>query len=162
MERLLVQRGANRWQDECVETFASKLRGKFNSCGHCPEYTTRKVWHSNKQWIECPVTKTVKSYECVTETCPVTVCKKVCVPEVKNVTCCRTVCEPITETITVNECRTVPYTATRCVTKCVPVQEQVTCCSMVKRCVEKQVPACDNCCNPCQNCGRKWRKGGCC
>jgi len=146
------------WQSECVETFASKLKGKFNSCGHCPEYTSRKVWVSNKQWVETPCTKMVKSYECVTECVPTTVCKKVCVPEVKTVTSCRTVCEPITETVTVNVCKTVPYTGTRMVNKCVPVTESYTATRMVCRAVQKQVASypstgcgtgCGDACDPC-------------
>src|SRR5262249_12311690 len=51
------------YETQCVETFLSKCRGKRNPCGHCPEYTSRQVWCSNKQWIECPVTKMVRSYE---------------------------------------------------------------------------------------------------
>ncbi|MBY0231693.1 MAG: hypothetical protein K2W96_20600 [Gemmataceae bacterium] len=157
------------WVDECVETFASKLKGKFaDECNpHCPQYRTRKVWQSNKQWIEVPCTKTVKTWECVTECVPVTVCKKVCVPETRQVTCCRTVCEPVTETVTVNVSRCVPYTATRCVAKCVPVCENYTATRYVCRAVQKQVAcapaanACnDACSNACDDCGSGRGFGG--
>lgn len=149
------------WQNECVETFRSKLRGKFaGDCGHCPEFTSRKVWVPNKQWIEVPCTKTVRSYECVTECVPVTVCKKVCVPEVRQVTCCRTVCEPVTETVTVNVSRCVPYQATRQVAKCVPHCETYTATRLVCKPVQKQVacypaaPACDPCATDCCDSGK--------
>ena len=150
------------YQDQCVETFCSKLKGKLHGdCGHCPDYRSKKVWVPNKQWIETPCTKMVRSYECVTETCPVTVCKKICVPQTRQVTCCRTVCEPVVSTVTCNVTKCVPYSCTRQVAKCVPVCESYTATRMVCRAVQKQVPcapaanACDNGCgngNACDQC----------
>lgn len=139
---------------ECVstETLLSRLRGHFNPCDHCPDYRTRKQWVPNYVTIETPVTKTVRSFECVTETVPVTVNKKVCVQEVKKVNVCRVVCEPVTETVTVNVQKCVPYTATRKVAKCVPVTETYTATRMVCKPVQKQVPVSnDPCADPCKD-----------
>ena len=83
-----------------------------------------------------PVTKTVNTVkkEIRHETYTCTVMK--CVPKVKEETC------------TVYVEKKIPYEATRTVCKKVPAEEKVTCCRMVKRCVEKQVPVCEEECAP--------------
>lgn len=164
ISRKCVDQGC--YVDECVETLCSKLKGAMSKCGHCPEYKTKKVWCPNKVWVETPCTKTVRTWECVTECVPCTVMKKTCVSEVQKVTCNRVVCEPVCETITVNVSRCVPYTATRQVTKCVPVCETYTATRLVCRAVQKQVacaapaPAADCCHAETSCCSSKKGFGG--
>jgi len=130
-------------------------------CEACPRTKTVRVWVPNKCWIEEPCTKTVKVCEYRQVKKQVTVCKTERHCENYTVTVCKCVPKQKVETYTCCEEKRIPYEATRCVCKCVPVQEQVTCCRMVKRCVEKQVPACDNCCEqPCER-GHKWKKSCC-
>lgn len=137
MQRKCVDQGC--YKETCEETLVSRLKGHFHGCGHCPDYRTKKVWVPNKVWVETPVTKTVRSWECVTETVAVTVNKKVCVQEKQNVETCRVVCEPVTETVMVSVSKCVPYAATRQVSKCVPVTETYTATRYVCKPVQKQV-----------------------
>jgi len=128
-----------------------------NSCDTCPKMVTKKVWCSNKQWIECPVTKTVRCTECVPETVTVCVKKPVYSQECHKVCTYRCVTECVPTTCTVMNRRCVPYQATRTVCKSVPVQEKVICTRMVCKPVTKTIittpcetPAPSTGCGPCK------------
>lgn len=110
---------------------------------------TVKVWVPCKVWVECPVTKMVRTTECHPEVVKVTCCKT----EIRceQVPCTRVKCVPEckTETYTVNVQKCIPYQATRTVSVCVPCQEEVTMTRLVCRKVEKEVPVCaTECCKP--------------
>jgi hypothetical protein len=166
---------------ECVPVqpgLLARCRAKKDPCAcpPCPQYKT--------------VSRRVVCHETVC--CPVTVCKKVkvCVPCTKQVCTyqcvTRTVQVPVCRTRCVPECRTEKYTV--CTTRCVPVQctrkvcvnvpHQVTerVCRMVPKCVERQVPCAPACapacgpvcgneccapaCNPCCAPAKARRMGG--
>jgi len=150
---------------ECGPSFWDRMSSKkccdpCDSCCKpaCPRTKTVRCWVPNKCYIDEPCTKTVKcpEYRCVHK--QVTVCKKQTHCETYKVTVCKCVPHQKVETYTCCVEHKVPYECTRTVCKCVPCQEQVTCCRMVKKCVEKQVPVC---CEPCEPCGRKWKKSCC-
>jgi len=134
------------------------LRGLFRKCKKddccdpcaCPPTKTVKVWCPKKVWIEEPYTKTERVCELRPVTKTVCVHKKQLVHETVDV--CVTKCVPKTRTETYTVCveKKTPYEAVRTVCKCVPHQETYTACRMVCRTVEKQVPVCDPCCEPCK------------
>jgi hypothetical protein len=150
-------------QVECKPGLLERLHHKDCCCEPCPKYKTKKVWVPCKVWVETPCTKTVRTFECVTEQVAVTVNHTVPVKEIRKVCSYTCVSEPVVKTCTVNVSRCVPYQATRCVAKCVPVVEKVTACRMVCRMVEKQVPACEaSCCSGGHKHSFFHRKSSCC
>ena len=127
-------------------------------CCECPKTKTKKVWVPCKVWVEEQCTKMVRVCEHRPVTKCVTTCKKEVRHETYQVTVCKCVPKCHTETYTCCVEKKIPYEATREVCKCVPHQETVTCCRMVKRTVEKQVPACDTCATPCSTKCKKHKK----
>lgn len=156
----------------CRESCLTKLKKHCHKndccyCEPCPPTKLEKVWVPCKVWVECPVTKLVRTCEYVATPVQVTVCKMVEKKEVVKVCCYRCVAEQKTSTYTVMVPRCVAFEATRTVARCVPVQEQVTCCRMVARTVQKQVPCCETCCyTPCCESSKKHgffhKAKGCC
>jgi len=128
----------------------------------CPKTKTVKVWVPCKVWIDEPCTKTVRVCEHRPVKKQVTVCKKETRCETYKVTVCKCVPRQKVETYTCCVEKKIPYEATRIVCKSVPVQEQVTCCRMVKKCVEKQVPVCDPCCDTCSGKSKWSLRKSCC
>jgi hypothetical protein len=137
------------WECKQVEKKPLFEKKSCDPCAvKCPKYKTVKCWVPCKVYTKTPYCKTVK------------VCEYK--PVVKNVTCYRTEtrCENYKvctykcvpkykdEICTVYVEKKTPIECTRTVCKSVPTQEEVTCCRMVKKCVEKQVPVCDPCCQP--------------
>jgi hypothetical protein len=127
----------------------------------CVRTRLEKVWVPCMVTEQVPVTRMVRSCQCVPETVNVTVCRMVPRQETFQVTCYRCVSEPRVETCTVMVPRQVSFQATRMVSRCVPTQVQVTVCRMVPRVVERQVPVETCCCEaePCCNGGKHRRFG---
>jgi hypothetical protein len=140
----------------CGPSFSERLHKAFHhhDCCECEcpcecvRTKTVKCWVPNIVCEQVPCTRMVKTWECVTEKCNVTVCKQVAETKTVQVTVCKCVNETKEEKYTVMVSKCVPYEATRTVSRCVPVQEKVTVCKLVPCTVEKQV-ACDACCEPC-------------
>jgi hypothetical protein len=144
-------------------------------CCYCPpppKTKMEKCWVPCKVWIECPVTRMERTCEYKPVTCKVTCYKQEVREEKVQVTCCKCVPEQRTETYCCYTQKLVPFQATRVCQVCVPYQETVTCCRMVCRTVEKKVPVCESCCQPCccqpcckshhKFCGHFGHKSSCC
>jgi len=112
----------------------------------CVQTRLEKVWVPCVVTEQVPVTRMVRSSQCVPETVNVTVCRMVPRQESFQVTSYRCVPEQRVETFTVMVPRQVAFQATRMVSRCVPTQEQVTVCRLVPHVVEKQVPV-ETCCH---------------
>jgi hypothetical protein len=130
-------------------------------CGKgCPRMVTKKVWVDCPVYKECPVTVCKRVCEMVPTKCKVAVCRKV--ERDVQVQVCSYRCQEEKKTIEYccYETRKVPCKVTRTVRECVPYEEVVTCCRMVPREVERQVPVCEEACNP--GCRTRCCRTSCC
>src|SRR5262249_44335682 len=102
-----VDRGHWECREEvCAPGFMAKCRHRMSGeCGEpCPEVRTRKVWCANLVTEQYPVTRMVKSTQCVNETVNVTVNRMVASQQPYTFTVQRCIQEPVQQTITVNRC----------------------------------------------------------
>ncbi len=135
-----------------------KAHWSHDCCEPCPTVKTKKCWVPCLVTEQCPVTKTIRSHETITENVQVTVNKTVTETIVVPVTRYKCVPEVKTEVVKVLVPKQVAFQATRQVTKCVPVEEEVLVTKCVPTIVEKQVAVSTSCESPCDECGGKHHK----
>jgi hypothetical protein len=154
-------------EEICGPSFFAKMKQKLSHdccecCEPCPTVKTKKVWVPCMVTEQCPVTKTIRTHETITENVQVTVNKTVTENIVVPVTRYKCVPEIKTEVVKVLVPKQVSFQATRQVTKCVPVEEEVFVTKCVPTVVEKQVAVSTSCSSPCDECshGHRWSFGG--